>query len=163
MAARKKKIDSCMTNQINLFDMIEEINPHKFSLPDFQIETRPLGLRIKDAISDAIKNSGLKRYDIAGQMGEMLGTEISESMLNAYTAESKEGYRMPAEYIPTFCKITKDYTVLEILVSASGGRMVKSDEIYLLELGKLAQVEKSIQKKKAELQKEWNRVRGETI
>lgn len=89
MARRKRNLDVSDENQISLFSMIEEINPRKFAQPDFQTETKPLGLRIKEAVSEAIKGSGLKRYAIAGQMSEMLGTEITESMLNAYTAESK--------------------------------------------------------------------------
>lgn len=160
MAKRKSKLDMDNENQISLFDMIEEINPKKFAKEDYQIETKPLGLRIKDAIAEAIKNSGLKRYVIAGQMSESLGTEITESMLNTYTAESKEGYRMPAEYIPTFCRITGDYTVLEILVAASGGRMVKSEEIYFLEMGRIRQAEKLLQKKHRQLEKELLAVRG---
>ncbi|MHC1760424.1 MAG: hypothetical protein AB9917_13125 [Negativicutes bacterium] len=114
----KQKIDGKSERQASLFDMIEEIDPHKFAEPNFQIETKPLSSRIKEAISEAMKNSGLKRYAIAGQMSELLAVEITESMLNSYTAESKECHRMPAEYIPTFCKLTKDYTVLEILVAA---------------------------------------------
>jgi hypothetical protein len=149
-----------MENQTNLFDMIEDINPQKFDAPDFQVETKPLGLRIKDAISEAIKNSGLKRYAIAGQMTEHLGIEITESMLNSWTAESKEAHRMPAEYYPIFCKLTQDYAALEILVAAAGGRMAKSEEIYFLEMGRLQQVEKTIQQKRAQLQREWQRSRG---
>ena len=156
----RAKIDGQSERQASLFDMIEEINPKKFASPNFQIETKPLGVRIKEAISDAIKNSGLKRYAIAGQLSENLGAEISESMLNSYTAESKESHRMPAEYIPIFCRLTKDYTVLEILVAAGGGRMVKSEEIYYLEMGRLQQAEKSIQQKRAQIQRELDRTRG---
>lgn len=160
MARRKTKTDGNPENQLSLFDMIEEINPYKFAMPDFQVETRPLGNRVKEIISEAIKNSGLKRYDIAGQMSEHLGVEITESMLNSYTAESKEGHRMPAEYFPIFCKIVQDYTVLEVLVASAGGRMVKSSEIYLLEMGRLQQAEKTIRQKQSQLQREWNRARG---
>ena len=160
MEMRKRKTDSPDANQMNLFDMIEEINPQKFSKPDFQTASRPLGLRIKDAIAEAIKGCGLKRYAIAGQMSEMLGTEITESMLNAYTAESKEGYRMPAEYIPVFCQVVKDYTVLEILVAASGCRMIKSEEVYYLEIGRLQTVEKAAHRKHVALSKELKKVRG---
>ena len=160
MAKYSKKTDKAPANQLSLFEQIEQINPKKFSEPDFQLQSKPLSLRIKDAISEAIKNSGKKRYVIAGEMGEQLGSEITESMLNSYTAESKEGYRMPTEFIPVFCAITKDYKVLDILVAAAGCRMVKSDEIYLLELGRVAQIEESAQKKKAEIQKEMYRLRG---
>ena len=156
----KQKIDGKSERQASLFDMIEEIDPHKFAEPNFQIETKPLSSRIKEAISEAMKNSGLKRYAIAGQMSELLAVEITESMLNSYTAESKECHRMPAEYIPTFCKLTKDYTVLEILVAAAGGRMAKSEEIYYMEMGRLQQAEKSIQQKRAQIQRELDRTRG---
>ena len=156
----KQKIDGTPERQASLFDMIEEIDPHKFAEPNFQIETKPLSSRIKEAISEAMKNSGLKRYAIAGQMSELLAVEITESMLNSYTAESKECHRMPAEYIPTFCKLTKDYTVLEILVAAAGGRMAKSEEIYYMEMGRLQQAEKSIQQKRAQIQRELDRTRG---
>lgn len=93
-------------------------------------------------------------------MSEMLGAEITESMLNAYTAESKEGYRMPAEYIPAFCRIVKDYTVLDILVAASGCRMIKSEDAYYLEIGRLQAVEKAAHRKHVALAKELKKVRG---
>ena len=90
----------------------------------------------------------------------MLGTEITESMLNAYTAESKEGYRMPAEYLPTFCRIVKDYTPLEVLTAAAGCRMIKSEDVYFLEIGRLRAVEKAARKKHLALTRELRKVQG---
>ena len=72
MAKAKRKIDVIAENQLNLFEMINEINPKKFAREDYQKETKPLGIRLKEAISEAIKNSGLKRYEIAGKMAEFL-------------------------------------------------------------------------------------------
>ena len=161
MARQKRKIDSQTENQLSLFDMIEEINPRKFAMPDYQEETKPVGLRVKEAMSEAMKNSGLKRYEIAGRMGELIGIEITESMLNAWTAESKESHRLPVEYLPAFCRVTQDYTVLEITVSACGCHMAKPNEIYLLEMGRLQQAEKTIKRKQIQLEKEWQRSRGE--
>lgn len=160
MAKQKSKLDIIHENQLNLFELIEEINPKKFARADYQVETKPLGLRIKETIAEAIKNSGMKRYEIAGLMSENLGIEITEGMLNSYTAESKDGYRMPAEYFPIFCRITKDYAVLEILVAASGGRMVKSEEIYYLEMGRIQQAEKALKKKHRQLQSELQNLHG---
>lgn len=160
MSRTKRNFSELSANQPSLFDMIEEINPKKFAEDNFKVETKPLGVRMKECIAEAIKNSGLKRYDIAGRMSEHLGIEISEGMLNSYTAESKEGYRMPAEYLPIFCRITCDYTVLEMLVSAANGRMVKSEEIYFLELGRLQQIEQTAQTKRQQLKKEWEKLRG---
>jgi hypothetical protein len=66
MAKRRQKTAEANENQMSLFDMIEEINPKKFNRPDYAAETKPLGLRIKESIAEAIKGSGLKRYAIAG-------------------------------------------------------------------------------------------------
>ena len=161
MAKRSRKTAASDENQLNLFDLIEEINPRKFASPEYQAETKPLTLRMKEAIAEAIKGSGLKRYAIAGQMSEQIGTEITESMLNAYTAESKEGYRMPAEYLPVFCRIVKDYSVLEILVAAAGCRMIKSEDAYYLEIGRLQTVEKAARRKHQALARELKKLRGE--
>lgn len=160
MAKQKRKLDKVNENQMNLFDMIEEINPRKYAGADFKPETKALGLRLKEAISEAIRGSSMKRYEIAGKMSEYLGVEITEGMLNAYTAESKDGYRMPAEYYPTFCRIVKDYTVMDILVASTGCRMVKPEEIYILEMGRIKQAEKLLQKKHRQIEKEYLAVRG---
>lgn len=156
----KRKIDHGREKQLDLFDMVGEISPGKFDQPDFQQDTRPLGVRLKEAISEAIKNSGLKRYDIAGQMQEHLGVDISDNMLNSWTAESKEGHRMPAEYYPIFCKITQNYKVLDILVAAAGGRMARSQEIYYLEVGRAQQGVKFWQHELSRLQSERDRSKG---
>ena len=163
MARRSRKTDSTMENQISLFDMIEDIQFEKLDpirQPDYQIETKPFGLRVKEAVSEALKTSAYKRWEIAGRMSEYLGVEITEAMLNSWTAESKEGHRFPVEFLPALCLQTGDYSLLEILVAACGCRMVKSDEIYLLELGKIKQAQRSLSKKEMQLQKEWDRTRG---
>lgn len=159
MARRRLKPGDEMDNQPSLFDLVEEINPDKFDAPDFQEESKPLGLRIKDGISEGIKNSGLKRYAIAGEMSEQLGVEITESMLNSWTAESKEGHRMPAEYYPTFCKITQDYRIMDMLVAAAGGRMARSNDIYYLEMGRMQQTIDMMQRKLNQAKDEWQRSR----
>lgn len=160
MAKRKSKLDKNNENQLNLFDMIEQINPGKYASVDFQIETKDLGLRLKDAISEAISNSGIKRYEIAGQMSEYLGVEITASMLNSYTAESKEGHRMPAEYYPTFCRITNNFKILEILTAAAGARMTRTEEIYYLEIGRLQQIEEEARRKRQAFKRELKGMRG---
>ena len=49
---------------------------------------------------------------------------------------------------------------MEILVASADGRMVKSEEIYLLEMGRLEQAERSIRRKQRQLKNEWDRLSG---
>ena len=41
-------------------------------------------------------------------MSDLVGREVSKTMLDAYTSESKEGHRLPAELLPAFCEATGD-------------------------------------------------------
>ena len=58
-------------------------------------------------------------------------------------------------------KDSNSNTVMEVLVSASGCRMIKSEDAYYLEMGRLQAVEKAVQQKHRQLQNELKKMRGE--
>jgi len=62
-----------------------------------------LGAQLRRWLSAAIKVSPLSRFMIAAKMSELIGREISKFQLDSWTAESKEGYHLPAEYLPAAC------------------------------------------------------------
>lgn len=76
--------------------------------------------RLRLALCAAIKGCPLSRWEIAGRMSHLLGGEVTRFQLDSWTAESKDGHRMPAEYLPAFCLVTKDNGPLRILAEAAG-------------------------------------------
>lgn len=135
MARQKRKLDTTMSNQISLFDIdeqIERMERLESTLREPAIGSQNIDARLRDSLTAAIKSTNCKRYEISGQMSELLGTEITESMLNSWTADSKEGHRFPAAYIPAFCRATGNYAPLKILNEASGCECVESNEVALL-------------------------------
>lgn len=77
--------------------------------------------KLRLAIKHALKQCCLSRVQVAGEMSHLLGdVEISRYMLDTWTAESKEGHRFPAEYLPAFCRVTDSTEPLELLAEASG-------------------------------------------
>lgn len=76
--------------------------------------------RLRVALCAAIKQCPLSRWEIAGQMSHLLGHEISKYSLDAWTAESKDGHRFPAEYLPAFCQVTGDRRPITILAEVGG-------------------------------------------
>ena len=119
-----------MEMQATLFSIMEEISvPEPASLNMTQI--------VKETLSNVLKSVPFKRWEIAGRMREFLGIEITESQLNAWSAESKEGHRFPLEYLPAFCYATSDYTLADTIVKGCGCKLIKSEEVVLLELARI--------------------------
>lgn len=105
------KINKRLDNQPSIFDLLtiaeEELNGQA---SDFDLDRR-----FRDSISQAIKNSPLSRYQIAARMSELVGQDITKTMLDSWTAESKENHRMPAIFVPAFCEATTDTAPLMLL------------------------------------------------
>ena len=77
---------------------------------------------IRGWASAALKGSPKSRYQVAAEMSELIGIEITKSMLDAWTAESKEGHRLPVEFVPAFCTVTNNYGIFDICGRLLGGR-----------------------------------------
>jgi hypothetical protein len=91
---------------------------------------------IRGVLVEAIRNSGKSRPQIADEMSRLVGRQITERMLNAYTAESQEEHRWPAELTRAFCSATGDARLLRVLAEAAGLRVINDTESHLLELGR---------------------------
>ena len=131
-------------------------------LPDLfsssNVGSKEISVTLKTNITAVIKKCPLSRYQIAGRMSELLDHEITKAMIDAWTAESKEGHRFPAEYIPAFCAATGDTSILELLCEKSNCQCVKSENQLKLELGILAAQEIALKERKKTLQA---RMKGE--
>jgi hypothetical protein len=91
---------------------------------------------IRGVLLRAMKNSGMSRGCIADSMSELLGRQVTEKMLNAFTAESRDDRRWPAEFDRAFCKATGDKTLISCRAELAGMRVIDQHEIDLLELGR---------------------------
>jgi hypothetical protein len=102
MSKRGNKID---TRQLNLFECLKSIATERCrqGIAEGALNVRET-LRL--ALSDANSQCALSRHQIAGEMSHLLGREISKTTIDAWTAESKGNNRMPAEYLPAFCRAT---------------------------------------------------------
>jgi hypothetical protein len=155
MSNMRRKSATTLENQMSLFDiMVSSEQTRQEPAPG----SLAIGQQIRQLLSNALKSADVKRWEVAGRMGEYIGTEISESMLNSWTAESKEGYRFPLEYLPAFCWATGNYELLEMVTKVCGCYIVKSEEVALLELARLEQAEQSIQSRKKQVREYMKKV-----
>ena len=124
-------------NSLPLIDLIESTKaaPKKPGAYDVAAE-------IRGWASAALKGSPRSRYQIAADMSELIGTEVTKSMLDAWTAESKEGHRLPAEFIPALCAATNNYDYFEVCGRLLGGRFFTGMEALDAQAGQVqAQIE----------------------
>lgn len=131
-------------------------DPRQMSLLDLlqkaqELDLEPVGegaldvhTRLCHALANAIRHSGLSRWEIAGRMSHLLGQEITQYMLNGWTAESKEAHRFPAEFLPAFCTVTGSRAPLQVLTEAAGMYCLPGPEALRAEIQKLREEERKV-------------------
>ncbi len=92
-----------------LFDWLKEVEKITKQTASPVMGSLDIDTELRHALSEDIKHASvpctgreLSRYDIAARMSELVGHEITKSMLDNYSAESHEKHRFPAQYLPAF-------------------------------------------------------------
>ena len=131
---------NCQTNQLSLLDLLKDLRPKNNDFASFNID-----LRLRDAISQVIKDCPHSRFQIAAKMSELLGLEITKSMIDSWTAESREGlYRFPACYLPALCQVVGSLEPVRIMADLLGAYVIQGEEAILTELGRLKEQKKKM-------------------
>lgn len=155
MAKDKQQIGSGQLSLLDLIQQAEDLRPEEAEIGSLNIHTR-----FCHSLTTAIKTSGLSRFEIAGQMSHLLGTEISKFMIDSWTSESKEGHRMPCEYLPAFCIATGNREPLQILSEFGGMFCMPGPEALRAEIHKLSEEEKKIRAEKRKREQFLKEIEG---
>ena len=142
MAKSRRKVDTPDPRQMSLLDLLQR----SAELRNASQDEGSLGVqpRLSNAMSAAIRRSGLSRWDIAGRMSHLVGQEITKEMLDAWTAESKQAWRPPAEFLPAFCAATGSREPLQIITDAAGLFCLPGPEALRAEIQKLREQERKV-------------------
>lgn len=112
-----------------------------------------LEAELKASLSEGIRKSGLSRYEIAGRISELIGWDLTKSMLDAYTAESHDAHRVPAEIVPAFCVVTGYWRPLHLLAEEGEGRFLESEHAVYAEIAALDRRIRELQQERKALEK----------
>jgi len=147
MAKRRPSIDN---RQLSLLDLIKQSEELRQSDPGEGALNHHT--QFCHSLTNAIKASGYSRFEIAGRMSHLLGIEITKFMIDSWTCESKDGHRLPAEYLPAFCAATESREPLRMLSELAGMYCLPGPEALRAEIHKLSEEEKliRIEKRKRE-------------
>lgn len=110
-------------------------------------------VELAHVLAGALKKSPKSRYEIAARMSELIGHEITKSMLDAWTAESKPAWRFPFEYAAAFEVASESTALQELLGRKRGSRILEGDEALQAELGRLECEEQQVKQRRQAIRK----------
>lgn len=108
-----------------------------------------IGLPLRQALSEAIRTSGLERIDLCVALYKFTGVEVSKATLDSWSAESRDksldgidlnGNRrwgIPAEMIPAFCAVTGSHELLALIATACRHKALKGKDVVRARLGRI--------------------------
>lgn len=114
-------------------------------MPVARIDIDRYRSKMKRAMARAIRECPYDRPTIAARMAQYLGLpSISKAMLDAYTAESKEGHDITLPRFAAFVHATGAMWLWDEAVSEQGATLLIGDEARLAEIARLQQEQETI-------------------
>lgn len=99
----------------DLFEVPVELSPTPGALD--------CGETIRRVLADLIKKAAHSRAEIAEQMSLLTGKKITDHSLDSWTADSREGWRFPLEYLPAFEVATETRELTAWMADLRGCRL----------------------------------------
>lgn len=112
-----------------------------------------LSKQLRAMISLALKECAKDRHEVAAVMSRLTGQNISKHQLDSWTAESREGWRFPLEYLAALEVACETHAITAWIVSVRGGKLLIGKEALEAELGKLTRQQQEISNRAKALKK----------
>lgn len=106
-----------------------------------------VGLQVRHLISDLLKACPRNRFEVAAHMSELTGHEITKHQLDSWTAESREGWRFPLEYLPAFEVAVGTHQITTWMADLRGCKVLVGKEALDAEIGKLERLKEEAARK----------------
>jgi len=118
-----------------------------FAIPDPKEPTAgsmDCGSELRHLVSKTLKACPKDRFTIAAEMSMLTGREISKSMLDSWSAESRAEWRFPLEFAPAFEVATGTSVLTEFMARKCGRKVYAGTDVLAAELGKLSALKDEI-------------------
>ena len=105
---------------------------------------------ISKALSD-IERHGNSREEIAAEMSDYLGEDVSKAMLDAYASEARNSHNINLPRFAALIHVTGDHRLLSLLPEMFGFAVVDEQFVEIIELHQIEEHEQEIAARKAAL------------
>ena len=90
---------------------------------------------VASAIGQVLKDGPRSRYEVAAGISALLDDDVSKAMLDAYSAEAKDGHNISLARFLALVAETQRYDVLDAMCNRIGCKIVVGEEALTVELG----------------------------
>lgn len=87
--------------------------------------------RLAAAMSRAIRECAMDRHEIAARMGEVLGTDVSKAMIDAYTSAARETHTISVVRLKAFIRATGQLWLWQVVLEGDGLTLLQGEEALL--------------------------------
>lgn len=103
--------------------------------------------QLRRLLSDLLKACPSSREIVAARMSELTGDPITKHQLDSWTAESRDGWRFPLEYLPAFEVAVETIGLIAWAANVRGGKILMGKEALDAEIGKLERLKEDAGKR----------------
>lgn len=103
--------------------------------------------QLRRLLSDLLKQCPHSREIVAARMSELTGEAISKHQLDSWTAESRDGWRFPLEYLPAFEVAVETHSITSWMADLRGCKVLVGKEALDAEIGKLERLKEDAAKR----------------
>lgn len=86
-------------------------------------------------------------------MSELTGSDITKHQLDSWTAESREAWRFPLEYLPAFEAAVETHDVTAWIADLRGARLSVGREALEAQLGRIGRMKDDLARQERALKK----------
>lgn len=120
-------------------DLFAHAELYPVRAPEGQLRSGDLSLRIKTAMGRALKECPKSAFQIAAEIAEMTGRDLTTDALYAYTAPSKPEHEIGITRFFAFVRVTGANWLIDVLVEDLGLTVLEGREAHFAQRGLLEQ------------------------
>lgn len=113
--------------------------------------------RLRRAVSEAIRDSGLSRAEVAATMTDLVygdgEGEISKAQIDSWCAPSRGDWNLPVKYLPALIQATGAIWLLDELAALVGCKVLVGEQALLAELGAILLHERRLRARRDEIER----------
>jgi len=95
------------------------------------------GVEVSHLVCEVLAQAHADRHEVAARMSRLAGRDVTKYMLDAWSAESRDGYNLPFYMAPVLETACETHRLGAWLADKRGGRLLVGREALNAELGRL--------------------------
>jgi hypothetical protein len=137
------------TEQLSLLGWTEPQAEMAFDERD--VRGASVAARTARAVSVALRDCGRSRRQVAQQMSEYLGEDVSPAMIDAYASVAREAHRISLPRFLALLHVTGDRRLLQMLAQPMGWAVIERKHLVLIELAAAREQEDALRRRREAL------------